>query len=164
MIGGAGKSESVTPTEVAASTNESVSPKTEIAIAVIEHAGHYLIGVRPAGAPLEGLWEFPGGKVAAGESPAEAATREAKEETGLDVVVGDRCELVEHQYEHGSLRLHFFPAYPRDPSAVPDQRFRWVGATELSRLEFPAANRAIIDRLCRGESLYGSPSSVNIDR
>ena len=46
---------------------------TEIAVAVVEHAGRYLIGLRPAGEALAGYWEFPGGKVPQGELPGEAA-------------------------------------------------------------------------------------------
>ena len=49
---------------------------TDIAIAVVEQAGAFLIGQRPAGAPLAGLWEFPGGKSEPGETPEAAATRE----------------------------------------------------------------------------------------
>ena len=56
---------------------------TPIAIAVVLHNDCVLIGVRPAGATLAGLWEFPGGKIEAGETPNEAAERECLEETGL---------------------------------------------------------------------------------
>ena len=58
---------------------------TDIAIAVVEQHGQFLIGQRPADVALGGLWEFPGGKVEPGELPVNAAIRECLEETGLVV-------------------------------------------------------------------------------
>ena len=60
-----------------------------VAIAVVQHEGRFLVGTRPAGVPLAGLAEFPGGKVHAGEMPADAAARECLEESGLTVCVGE---------------------------------------------------------------------------
>ena len=80
---------------------------TPIAVAVVEHRGKYLIGRRPEGAALAGLWEFPGGKVEPGESPADAARRECLEETGLDVVVGAPYPEVVQQYDHDRVRSAF---------------------------------------------------------
>jgi mutator protein MutT len=57
--------------------------RVEIAVAVVEHQGRFLIGKRPDDAALGGYWEFPGGKVEQGESPADAAIRECLEETGV---------------------------------------------------------------------------------
>src|SRR5687768_4624168 len=91
---------------------------TPIAIAVVERAGQYLIGQRPEGAPLAGLWEFPGGKVKPSETPAEAAERECREETGLDVGVERLLMRVVHQYEHGTLEIHFFACSPRDDATA----------------------------------------------
>ena len=54
-----------------------------IGIAVVEHQGSYLIGIRPAGASLAGFAEFPGGKCEAGEEPAAAAVRECLDGTDL---------------------------------------------------------------------------------
>ena len=115
----------------------------EIAIAVVEHDGRFLIGLRPGGAPLAGLWEFAGGKVEPGETPQTAAARECLEETGLAVEVGQPYPDIVHQYDHGRLRLHFFRCRPLDPQALPAERFRWVTAGELSHYEFPAANQAL---------------------
>ncbi len=79
-----------------------------IAVAVVEHRGKFLIGRRPEGVPLAGLWEFPGGKVEASETPAAAARRECLEETGLAVVVGEKYPEVLQQYDHDKVHLHFF--------------------------------------------------------
>ena len=65
------------------------TPSTLIAIAVVEHEDRLLVGRRPAGVPLSGYCEFPGGKVKPNESSKEAAVRECLEETGLSVIVAD---------------------------------------------------------------------------
>ena len=122
-------------------------PATLIAIAVVEHDGQYLIGLRPEGVALAGLWEFPGGKVHPGESAAQAAVRECREETGLAVEVVAELDTVDHQYEHGQVELHFFRCRPVDAFQKPDARFRWVPASELPAYEFPAANCQLVARL-----------------
>lgn len=86
-----------------------------IAVAVIEWRDRVLVGLRPEGVPLAGYFEFPGGKLAAGETPAEAAEREAREETGLAVEVLGAWATVEHHYDHGPLRLHFLRCVPKPP-------------------------------------------------
>ncbi len=86
---------------------------TEIAVAVVVDQGRYLIGLRPEGAPLAGLWEFPGGKVLAGETPALAAARECREEAALEIDIGPALIVIVHDYPHGRLRLHFLAAAPR---------------------------------------------------
>ena len=117
---------------------------TPIAVAVVRRAGEVLIGRRPAGVPLAGLWEFPGGKVAPGEAPAEAAARECVEESGLSVEVGDLCLEVLHSYPHGKVRIQFFAAVPIDPGQQPCRPFRWVRVSELSEYPFPPANAPMI--------------------
>jgi mutator protein MutT len=118
-----------------------------IAIAVVQHAGHVLIGQRPAGVALAGYWEFPGGKVVHGETPAQAAARECWEETGLTVRVGPLIDEVEHAYEHGLLRLSFFHAQPIDAAQRPREPYRWVAQTTLADYLFPPANAPILARL-----------------
>lgn len=120
-------------------------PPTPIAVAVVRHNGRFLIQQRPAGVPLAGLWEFPGGKVHDGESPEAAAVRECKEETGLDVaVVGAYPEVVQ-QYDHDRVRLFFFACEPiggTSPTS-PDGSL-WVTGSELRNYEFPRANMGLI--------------------
>jgi 8-oxo-dGTP diphosphatase len=120
---------------------------TPIAVAVVQHEGRVLIGRRPAGVPLAGLWEFPGGKVRPGETAQQAAARECLEETGLAVRIAGAYPKVVHHYEHGSVRLHFFAAEPVDAAAEPSGPFVWVPVRELGRYEFPAANAAVVGRL-----------------
>ncbi|HUY36667.1 MAG TPA: (deoxy)nucleoside triphosphate pyrophosphohydrolase [Pirellulales bacterium] len=122
---------------------------TRIAVAVVEHEGRFLIGPRPAGIPLAGLWEFPGGKVEFGETAAQAAARECQEETGLSIEVGASYPAVVHPYDHGRLALEFFACRPLDPQQPPLPPFRWVALDELAKYPFPAANAGLIEFLVR---------------
>src|SRR5512138_3814970 len=73
--------------------------KIRVVGAMIEKDGRYLITQRSPNATLPLLWEFPGGRVEAGESDPEALARELREEMGIEVQVGDRAIHVEHAYE-----------------------------------------------------------------
>ena len=115
-----------------------------VAVAVVQSGGRVLIGPRSGNVPLAGLWEFPGGKVAAGEAPAEAAARECLEETGLAIRIGRRlCEVV-HGYPHGRLRISFYAAEPVDPAQGVRSPFRWDELGELSSYSFPPANAEVL--------------------
>ncbi len=118
-----------------------------IGIAVVEHAGRFVVGQRPVGAPLAGLWEFPGGKARAGEAPDQAAIRECAEETGLSVEIAGSLSVVRHVYPHGSVELHFFRCRPLAPELILKRPFCWMSLAEMSDLDFPEPNRAIIERL-----------------
>lgn len=127
------------------------SDPCEIAIAVVEHKGNYLIGRRPPGVPLAGQWEFPGGKVNLGEEPEAAAVRECLEETGLVVEALERLLLVEHEYSYGRLALDFYScrlSRPSDDSLPsPLAPFIWAPRETLPTYEFPAANAKLIELL-----------------
>lgn len=127
------------------------APRQQIAVAVVRRGDEYLIGQRPPGVPLAGLWEFPGGKVHSGETPAQAAVRECREETGVDVTIIDALALVRHAYPHGELEIHYYACEPAACSAAaphgaaaPRGGFQWTLAARLAQCEFPAANAQII--------------------
>ena len=121
-------------------------PARTIAIAVVECDGQFLVGPRPASSDLGGLWEFPGGKVEAGETPADAAIRECREETGVRLDNVQRIARHRHAYVHATLDLAFF--YARlNRSAAPKPPYRWVTRQELSKLSFPEGNAPVLRRL-----------------
>jgi mutator protein MutT len=115
-----------------------------IAIAVVQDGSVFLVGQRPPGAALAGCWEFPGGKVLPGETCAEAAVRECREETGLQVSVREPLLTRRHRYAHGYLELHFFLCEVELPGRTPAPPFRWVPREDLSRYPFPEGNRPLL--------------------
>jgi 8-oxo-dGTP diphosphatase len=121
----------------------------EAAVAVVGQGGCVLIGRRPPGAALAGMWEFPGGKIQPGESAAEAAIRECREESGLDVRVTSAFPAVTQRYEHALVRLHFFACQPLDAAQPPREPFRWVPVAELGQYSFPPANAGVLEVLGR---------------
>lgn len=120
----------------------------QIAIAIVEHNGRFLVGRRPQGVPLAGRWEFPGGKVESDETPSAAARRECQEETGLAIQVRSPLAEIQHTYDHGLLTLHFFlAALERPASPDPTAPFVWLPLDALLELEFPPANAPILKML-----------------
>ena len=121
----------------------------DVVAAVIRRDGKILITQRLDDVHLARLWEFPGGKVEAGESFEVALQREIHEELGLTIRVNDECFTVEHDYTTKSVRLHFFNCTIVDgepaPLAVAD--LRWVRPDELSKFEFPPADAGLIAKL-----------------
>jgi len=119
---------------------------TQVAVAVVEHDGNYLIGRRPEDVPLGGLWEFPGGKLQGTERPGAAAIRECLEETGIEVIVIRHVRTVDYTYPHSQLRLYFFLCQPTG-SLEAKAGYRWVSRGELSAYSFPPANAQVIEDL-----------------
>ncbi|HVW01945.1 MAG TPA: NUDIX domain-containing protein [Planctomycetaceae bacterium] len=130
------------------------SPRKTIGIAVVEHAGAYLVGTRGEEGPLPGYAEFPGGKCLPGEEPAICASRECLEETGLCVVPVRELMQVEHEYPHGLLSLHFWLCRPEADDAVRFEHrgFAWVPADGLANQRFPEANREVVEMLISGQA------------
>jgi 8-oxo-dGTP diphosphatase len=119
-----------------------------VVAAVVEHDGQYLLTRRQAGAHLEGLWEFPGGKVHSNESHDQALRREMLEELAVDVGVGDLVLSTSHAYSDRSVTLHFYRCtLDGNPEPQLGQEMRWVTRQELGDLDFPEADRELIDLL-----------------
>jgi len=123
------------------------SRSTPIAIAVVEHGECFLVGRRPAGSALAGLAEFPGGKIEADETPAQAAVRECREEAGLEIEVLFEYPARTEAYDHDRVELHFFACRPLGPVPPLAAPYRWVPRQELASLDFPRGNRALVQRL-----------------
>ncbi len=124
-----------------------------VAAGVVIEDARVLVSRRKDGAHLEGLWEFPGGKVESGEDPREALRRELEEELGIVVRVGEIMDVTFHAYEDAgrSVLLLFFEAHrvegSPDPRAIDVAEFRWATAAELTPREFPPADLQILAKV-----------------
>lgn len=126
--------------------------RLRVAVGVVECDGEVLIAQRQKDKHLAGLWEFPGGKVEPGESLGQALNRELAEELDLDAGVPDDVtawQTVDFDYSEKSVRLEFVRVRldRRRGKGVEGQPVRWVAITRLQEVDFPPANRAIIEAL-----------------
>ncbi len=124
-------------------------PHRHVVAAAIRKNGRYLLGKRPAGGMLGGLWEFPGGKVEPGETHEEALIREIREELGIEIRVQGHAASVEHAYSHLTVTLHLYLCEPTGgrPQALYHSALKWVPRKQFDRYSFPAANLKFFDVL-----------------
>jgi len=92
-----------------------------------------LIAERVNDAPFRGMWEFPGGKIARGESAPNALQRELREELGIVVTKSSTFMRVNHDYADRSVALHFFTVYQwrGSPQGLEGQRLRWIAPADI---------------------------------
>ncbi len=121
---------------------------------VIESGGKILVCQRRRGDTFELMWEFPGGKLEAGETPAEGLARELLEELGVEAEVGAELFRTEHRYAELSEPLELiFMAATADVRAIRNiifEQIEWRAAPSLGELNFLPADREFIALLARG--------------
>lgn len=121
------------------------------AVALIDAKGKILLAKRPQGKSMAGLWEFPGGKVEAGEAPQSALVRELREELGIDVEPAAlrRLSIVSHAYEdfHLLMSLYLCREWRGAPRGREGQECLWVAPGDMRALPMPPADVPLIDEL-----------------
>ena len=121
------------------------------ACALVDADGRVLIAQRPAGKPMAGLWEFPGGKVEDGEAPEQSLIRELQEELGI--VVNEAClaplTFASHAYPdfHLLMPLYVCRRWERQVTATEGQNLAWVKPNRLRNYEMPPADVPLISHL-----------------
>jgi 8-oxo-dGTP diphosphatase len=121
------------------------------ACALIDADGRVLLAQRPAGRPMAGLWEFPGGKVEAGERPEQTLIRELREE--LAIVVEEAClaplTFASHSYAdfHLLMPLYVCRRWQGIVGAQEGQQLAWVRPNRLRDYDMPAADLPLIAHL-----------------
>ncbi|MGD8413933.1 MAG: A/G-specific adenine glycosylase [Candidatus Latescibacterota bacterium] len=124
-------------------------PTQRVAVGVVENDDRILITLRKPEGLLGGLWEFPGGKIAEGESARDACSREIAEETGLSVEVGEHVARVSHGYTHLKVEIDVFRCRFRGGDVVLDGPvdYRWIQLDDIGRFPIPKASHKIIPHL-----------------
>jgi 8-oxo-dGTP diphosphatase len=124
--------------------------------ALILRGGEVLICQRRPDQPMALQWEFPGGKIEAGEGPEQALARELSEELGIEAAIGPRITRIRHNYRHGgAVDLQFFSVH-EFTGELENRIFnalRWVKLEELPDYDFLAADRGLIRDLAAGKLL-----------
>lgn len=121
------------------------------AVALIDPESRVLLARRPEGKPLAGLWEFPGGKVAPGETPEEALIRELHEELGIDVSAAclGPFTFASHTYEkfHLLMPLYLCRRWQGQVMAMEGQALAWVRPARLGDYAMPPADIPLVAML-----------------
>jgi 8-oxo-dGTP diphosphatase len=121
------------------------------ASALVDADGRVLIAQRPAGKPMAGLWEFPGGKVKDGEAPEQSLIRELQEELGI--VVNEAClaplTFASHAYPDFHLLMPLYVCRRWEGQVTPTegQKLAWVKPNRLRDYEMPPADVPLISHL-----------------
>ena len=122
-----------------------------VAVALIDLDGRVLVAQRPEGKAMAGLWEFPGGKVEASETPEAALIRELREELGIDTWASCLAPLTfaSHSYPDFHLLMPLFACrrWEGVPQAREHAALRWVGLRTLADLPMPPADRPLVATL-----------------
>ena len=122
-----------------------------VAAALQDQAGRILVQKRPKGKPMEGLWEFPGGKVEQREGPEAALCRELQEELDIEVAEEDLAPIAFASEPLGSkhliLLLYICTKWTGSPREVESDELQWLLPSALKDLQMPPADYPLVDQL-----------------
>jgi len=130
-----------------------------VAAALYGCDGRILIAQRPEGKPMAGLWEFPGGKVEAGETPETTLVRELREELGIEVTTSRPFMRLAHSYDDRKVELSMWivERFSGQPQSLDGQALKWVEPLRLDEEDILEADRPFIealrDRACTIDSV-----------
>jgi 8-oxo-dGTP diphosphatase len=128
--------------------SENVKVVWAAAVALIDSDGRVLLAQRPVGKHLAGLWEFPGGKIEAGETPERALVRELKEELGIDISASCLAPLTfaSHAYEtfHLMMPLYACRVWQGHVTAKEGQNLAWAYPKDFDKYPMPPADIPLV--------------------
>lgn len=119
--------------------------------AVVVRDGTILSAQRSQSMSLPGMWEFPGGKIEAGETPQQALRREMQEELLCVVEIGEQVEATTHEYDFGIVTLTTFYATLVDgePQLTEHSEIRWIPAGRLDSVGWAPADIPAVNQIMR---------------
>ncbi|MEE4638402.1 MAG: Nudix family hydrolase [Wenzhouxiangella sp.] len=129
-----------------------------------DRRGRVLLAQRPKGKHLAGTWEFPGGKLNPGESPAAGLARELTEELGIKVIGSEPLLSLTHHYADRSVRLLLreVGAWEGQPVGLESQALAWVSLGEAEALPMPEADRPMLTALALDARCAISPDPAEL--
>ncbi len=135
-----------------------LTPVLVVAAALFDAEGRVLIAERPAGRHMAGRWEFPGGKVAPGESEAQALERELEEELGIEVLASRPFMRLAHRYPDRQVELSLWlvERYRGCPRGLDGQALKWIEPARLAQEDILEADRPFVAALVQ----WTGPSSA----
>jgi len=127
-----------------------------VVAALILRGGEVLICQRRADQPMAHKWEFPGGKIEAGETPEQALVRELEEELGITAHIGGSIARIRHTYRSGgAVDLQFYAVHKFDGELTNNifQTVQWCALRDLPSFDFLTADRDLVRDLAAGKLL-----------
>lgn len=124
--------------------------RLHVAVGIVTDArGRVLVNQRPIGSMCSGQWEFPGGKIEAGEIPYQALCRELYEELDIGVLNAKPLLVVPYDYDDRQVLLDVWRVleFRGTPRGREQQQIRWMCLEQIGELDFLAANQPIISAL-----------------
>lgn len=119
--------------------------------AVVVRDDTILAAQRSSAMALPGMWEFPGGKIEAGETPQQALAREMNEELLCTVEIGEHVETTSHEYDFGvvTLTTYYARLVDDEPQLTEHSEIRWIPASTLDSVEWAPADVPAVQRIMR---------------
>lgn len=123
--------------------------KIEVCAALLVNEINHILCTQRVGGEFDGLWEFPGGKIEAGETHIETLARETKEELDVDIKVNDFLITVEHQYEtfHLTMHCYFCEIVEGTINLLEHSDAKWLNKKDLDSVQWLEADIEIVEKL-----------------